>query len=70
MPDDSSAVELRASYVAERSGLGGKPAQAAQPGSVMWADLQGGVSASDRERPLVTGVNGPLMARPSRRSWA
>ena len=29
-------------------------------------DLRDGVSASDRERPLVTGVNGPLMAR---RSW-
>jgi hypothetical protein len=27
-------------------------------GLVMWPDLQGGVSASDRERPLVTGVNG------------
>src|SRR5947207_527858 len=32
-------------------------------GPVMWPDLQGGVSASDRERPLVAGVNGPLMAR-------
>ena len=29
----------------------------------MWPDLRFGVSASDRERPLVTGVNGPLMAR-------
>jgi hypothetical protein len=27
------------------------------------ADLRGGVSANDRERPLVTEVNGPLMAR-------
>jgi hypothetical protein len=35
-------------------------------GPVTWPDLRGGVSASDRERPLVTGVNGPLMAR---RSW-
>ncbi len=34
----------------------------------MTPDLRGGVSASDRERPLVTGVNGPLMAwRPSAR---
>jgi hypothetical protein len=33
---------------------------------VIWPDLQGGVSASDRERPLVTGVNGPLMARQPR----
>ncbi len=29
-------------------------------------DLRGGVSASDRERPLVTEIDGPLMAR---RSW-
>src|ERR1022692_151843 len=27
-----------------------------------WPDLQGGLSASDRGRPLLTGVNGPLMA--------
>jgi hypothetical protein len=26
-----------------------------------WPDLQGGLSASDRGRPLLTGVNGPLM---------
>jgi hypothetical protein len=32
-------------------------------GPVTWPDLRGRVSASDRERPLVTGVNGPLMAR-------
>lgn len=32
-------------------------------GPVMPPDLQGRVSASDPERPLVTGVNGPLMAR-------
>jgi hypothetical protein len=31
---------------------------------VRWPDLRGGVSASDRERPLVTGTNGPLMAQP------
>jgi len=34
-------------------------------GPVTWPDLRGRVSASDRERPLVTGVNGPLMARRS-----
>ena len=28
-------------------------------------DLRGGVSVTDREMPLVTGVNGPLMARMS-----
>ena len=32
-------------------------------GPVTCPDLRGGVSASDRERPLITGVNGPLMAR-------
>jgi hypothetical protein len=32
-------------------------------GPVTCPDLRFGVSASDRERPLVTGVNGPLMAR-------
>ena len=36
-----------------------------QPGNLavraaMWPDLRGEVSASDHERPLVTGVNGPL----------
>jgi len=31
--------------------------------AITWLDLRGGVSVSDRERPLVTGVNGPLMAR-------
>jgi hypothetical protein len=31
--------------------------------AVTWPDLRVGVSASDRERPLVAGVNGPLMAR-------
>ena len=30
---------------------------------VTWPDLRGGVSAKDRERPLVTDVNGPPMAR-------
>jgi hypothetical protein len=33
----------------------------------MRPDLRDRVSANDRERPLFTGVNGPLMAR---RSWA
>jgi len=33
--------------------------------AVMTPDLHGEVSASDRKRPLLTGVNGPLMARPS-----
>jgi hypothetical protein len=32
-------------------------------------DLRSEVSASDRERPLLTGVNGTPMARPPRRSW-
>jgi hypothetical protein len=31
-------------------------------GPVMWPDLQCGMSASDGERPFVTGVNGTLMA--------
>ena len=37
--------------------------EAVPSGPVTWPDLRGGVSASDRERPLVTEVNGPLMAR-------
>jgi hypothetical protein len=37
--------------------------EAVPSGPVTWPDLRGGVSASDRKRPLVTGVNGPLMAR-------
>ena len=37
--------------------------EAVPSGPVTWPDLGRGVSASDRERPLVTGVNGPLMAR-------
>jgi hypothetical protein len=32
-------------------------------GPVMRPDLQVSLSASDHERPLVTGANGPLMAR-------
>ena len=39
--------------------------EAVPSGPVTWPDLRGRVSASDRERPLVTGVNGPLMARRS-----
>ena len=37
--------------------------EAVPSGPVTWPDLGRGVSASDRERPLDTGVNGPLMAR-------
>jgi hypothetical protein len=37
--------------------------EAVPSGPVTWPDLRGGVSASDRERPLVTGVNGTLMSR-------
>jgi hypothetical protein len=37
--------------------------EAVPSGPVTWPDLRRGVSASDRERPPVTGVNGPLMAR-------
>ncbi len=32
--------------------------EAVPSGLVTWPDLRGGVSASDRERPLFTGVNG------------
>ena len=37
--------------------------EAVPSGPVTWPDLRRGVSASDRERPLITGFNGPLMAR-------
>ena len=37
--------------------------ESAPSGPVTWPDLRDEVSASDCERPLVTGVNGPLMAR-------
>jgi hypothetical protein len=37
--------------------------EAVPSGPVTWPDLRDGVSADDRKRPLVTGVNGPLMAR-------
>ena len=33
-------------------------------GPVAWSDLRISLSESGRERPLVTEVNGPLMARP------
>ena len=33
--------------------------ESVQSGPVMRSDLRGEVSASDRERPLVTEVNGP-----------
>jgi hypothetical protein len=36
-------------------------------GPVTCPDLRFGVPASDRERPLVTGVNGPLMAQAGKR---
>jgi hypothetical protein len=32
-------------------------------GPVTLPDLRGGVSVSDRDRPLITGANGTLMAR-------
>jgi hypothetical protein len=37
--------------------------EAVSSGPVTWPDLRRGVPAIDRERSLVTGVNGPLMAR-------
>ena len=37
--------------------------EAVPSGPVVRPDLRDGLSASGRERPLVTGVNGPLMAR-------
>jgi hypothetical protein len=39
--------------------------QRARSGPVTWPDLRDGVSVSDRERPFVTALNGPLMARRS-----
>ncbi len=39
------------------------PWESAPSGHVAWPDLRDRLSASDRERPLVTGVNGPLLAR-------
>src|SRR5208282_6305957 len=38
--------------------------------AVAWPDLLSDLSASDRERPFVTEVNGPLMARWSREGSA
>jgi Phage integrase family len=61
---------LTCAYAVERV-TGIEPALSAwesvPSGPIMRPDLRCGVSASDRERPLVTGVNGPLMAR---QSWA
>ena len=37
--------------------------EAVPSGPVTWPDLRDGVSASDGERPVFTGVNGTLMAR-------
>jgi hypothetical protein len=37
--------------------------EAVLSGHVTWPDLRDRLSRSDRGRPLVTGVNGPLMAR-------
>jgi hypothetical protein len=55
-------------YHAPRLGLRSRTVswESVPSGPVMPSDLRDGVSASDRERPLVTGVNGPLMARRSR----
>jgi hypothetical protein len=39
--------------------------EAMPSGPVTWPDLRDGVSASDRERPLVTGVNGPADRGPA-----
>jgi hypothetical protein len=44
--------------------------EAVPSGPLCGPDLREGLSASDRERPLVTGVNGPLMARRSLASAA
>jgi hypothetical protein len=37
--------------------------EAVPSGHVTWPDLRDRLSGSDREGPLFTGVNGPLMAR-------
>jgi hypothetical protein len=37
--------------------------EAVLSGPVTWSNLRGRLSTSDRERPLFTVVNGPLMAR-------
>lgn len=53
----------------QEKGHGTEPAlsvwEAVPSGPVMCPDLRDGVSASDRKRPHVTGVNGPLMVRPT-----
>ena len=64
--NSKSNINNEVGYFAERV-TGIEPAlsawEAVPSGPVTWPDLRGGVSASDRERPLVTGVNGTLMAR-------
>ena len=73
VPDDPQPVRtglaespLTCGYTVERM-TGIEPALSAwesvPSGPVTWPDLRGGLSASDRERPHFTGVNGPLMAR-------
>ena len=55
---------LTCGYAVERV-TGIEPAlsawEAVPSGPVTWPDLRCGVSVSDRERPLVTGVNGPAI---------
>ena len=67
----TSNTRLEANHCPSRH-LGGELAEprlsaweSAPSGPVTWPDLRIGLSASDRERPLVTGVHGPLMARQS-----
>jgi hypothetical protein len=64
--NERGKLDLICGYTLERV-TGIEPALSAwesvPSGPVTWPDLRGGVSASDRERPLVTGVNGTLMAR-------
>jgi hypothetical protein len=57
---------LTCGYTVERVtriGLALSAWESVPSGPVTWPDLRGRLSASDRERPLFTGVNGPLMAR-------
>jgi hypothetical protein len=66
MPERGGAMWAKAAAAVERvteieSGLSAWEAVPSVP--VTWPDLRGGGSANDRERPLVTGFNGPLMAR-------
>ena len=58
---------VSASTYAASGGIGQQPNlglsawESVPSGPVTWPDLRGGVSASDRGRPLVTGVNGPAL---------